>query len=612
MENHSELRVDHTGSDTTESFEGPINDFNSSHNSDEKTDVGANQTQPENNLSKTENRDSESTAEETFHEEFIKDLSTFEEGMIIEGVVVEVTPESVFVDIGYKSEGEILKTEFEEEPSRGEKIEVMIVRMENREGRLVLSKQRADEIIKWNEIKEAYEEGLPVEGTISERIKGGFKVLIKGIIEAFMPTSQLDIRRVENPEAYIGKSVLFKIDRFERNNNVVLSHRRYLEEMQEKKILKFFNNKRIGDEVEGVVKDIVSYGAFIDLGGIDGLLHTTDLSWGRVNDPKKRLNAGDSITCKILSMDSTSRKISLGLKQLVPDPWLTFSERYEKGKVFRGTVKNITPFGAFIGLEEGIEGLLHISELSWTKRIKHPKEVLKSGEQVEVMLLEYDLQKKTVSLGLRQVLPNPWDDVEVRYPVNSKIKGTVVRITKFGVFIELEEGIDGLLHVEDMSWAKQVKNPSDLYKKNQVVEAMVLSIDKENNKIKLGVKQLQENPWTTLKAKHPKGSIVSGTVTSIVDFGVFVKVDEDIEGLIHISQLSNERVDDPASLFKIGDEIKAAVIDIDENKRKVTLSIREYLTHLEKKEITKYMEDENTNTGSVTIGDLIDLSKIGE
>ncbi len=612
MENHSELRIDHPVSDISERSGEPIADHNDSNNPDEETDGGANHAQPPENSSKPENRSSENTVEEAFHEEFIKDLSTFEEGMIIEGIVVEVTPESVFVDIGYKSEGEIFKTEFEEEPLRGEKIEVMIVRMENREGRLVLSKQRADEVIKWDEIKAAYKEGLPVEGTISERIKGGFKVLVKDSIEAFMPSSQLDIRRVENPGEYLGKNILFKIDKFDRKNNLVLSHRRYLEEMQEKQILEFFDNRGIGDEVEGVVKDIVSYGAFIDLGGIDGLLHTTDLSWGRVNDPKKRLNIGDSITCKILLMDPTSRKISLGLKQLVPDPWLTFSERYEKGKVYRGAVMNITSFGAFIELEEGIDGLLHISELSWTKRIKHPKEVLKNGEQVEVMLLDYDLQKKTVSLGLRQILPNPWDDIDVRYPVNSKIKGKVVRITKFGAFIELDEGIDGLLHVEDMSWAKQVKEPSYLYKKNQIVDALVLSIDKENKKMKLGVKQLQKNPWTTLKAKHPKGSIVTGTVTSIVDFGVFVKVDEDIEGLIHISQLSNERVDDPASLFKIGDEIKAAIIEIDENKRKVTLSIREYLNHLEKKEMTKYLEDENTKTGSVTIGDLIDLSKIGK
>ncbi len=605
MENHSELKIDQPDLNISEHVPG-------THTSEKETAVNADRNQSQESSPEPAKKTGEGAADEAFQEEFIKDLSTFEEGMIVEGIIVEVNPESVFVDIGYKSEGEISKAEFENEPFRGEKIEVMIIRMENREGRLVLSKQRADEIINWDEIKTAYKEGSPIEGTISERMKGGFKVLVKGSIEAFLPISQLDIRRVDNPDEYIGKNVLFKIDKFERKNNVVLSHRRYLEEMQEKKILDFFRNRRIGDEVDGVVKDIVGYGAFIDLGGIDGLLHTTDLSWGRVYDPKKRLNVGDTITCKILSMDSTSRKISLGLKQLVPDPWLMFPRRYEKGKVYRGTVMNITPFGAFIELEEGIEGLLHVSELSWTKRIKHPKEVLKNGEQVEVMLLDYDLHKKTVSLGLRQVLPNPWDDIDVRYPVNSIIKGKVVRITKFGAFIELEEGIDGLLHMEDMSWAKQVKNPSDLYKKNQIVEAMVISIDKENKKIKLGVKQLQDNPWTTLKAKHPKGSIVTGTVTSIVDFGVFVKVDEDIEGLIHISQLSNERVEDPASLFKIGDEVKAAVIDVDEQKRKVTLSIREYLNHLEEKEITKYLEDENTKTGSVTIGDLIDLSKIGE
>jgi len=552
------------------------------------------------------------STDETFKEDFIEDLSTFSEGKIVEGIVVAVTADSVFVDIGYKSEGEITKAEFREDPRQGERINVMIVRMENREGRLVLSKQKADEIVKWEEIRKSFTSGLPIEGKIVDKTKGGFKVMVEDNFLAFLPTSQVSIRRVEDPSTYIGQELLFKIDKLNGKNNIVLSHRRYLQEMREKQIAEFFNTKHVGDTIDGVVKDVVNYGAFVDIGGIDGLLHTNDMSWGRVNNPRKYFEKGDTLTCKILSMDEENRKVSLGLKQLIQDPWETFEERYRHGNRYKGVVKKLTSFGAFVELEEGIEGLLHVSELSWTKRINHPKEVLKIQQQVEVMLLDYDLDKKTLSLGLKQVLPNPWDDIDTRYPAGSKVSTKVTRLTKFGVLLELEEGIEGLLHIEDISWIKQVKNPTDQFKKGQMVDVMVLAIDKENRRIKLGLKQLQNNPWSSLKQRHPRGSIVTGTVTSIVDFGVFIRVDEDIEGLIHISQLSNERVEDPHDLCKVGDELKAAVVDIDEKKKKVTLSVREYLNHLEEKEIVKYLDNDGTKTSSVTLGDLIDMSKIGE
>lgn len=558
-----------------------------------------------------DSKDSEST-DETFNEEYIEDLSSFSEGLIVEGIVVAVTPDSIFVDIGYKSEGEIQKSEFKQDPERGEKIRVMIVRMENREGRLVLSKQQADEIVKWDEIRKSFNEGMPIEGRVVEKIKGGFKVIVEDSFQAFLPLSQASVRRIENPDEYVGKELLFKIDKLNGKKNIVLSHRRYIEDLREKQLEEFFSTRQVGDVIEGVVKDIVNYGAFVDIGGIDGLLHTNDMSWGRIDNPRKIMEKDDNITCKILSIDEENRKVSLGMKQLTEDPWETFEDRYSKGNRYKGVVNKLTNFGAFVELEEGIEGLLHVSELSWTKRINHPKEVLKVGQHVEVMVLEFNLEKKTVSLGLKQVLPNPWDDLDTRYPSGSKVSTKVSRLTKFGVLLELEEGIEGLLHTEEMSWTKQVKNPADKFKKGQAVDVMVISIDKENRRIKLGLKQLQDNPWISLKEKHPKGSIVTGKVTSIVDFGVFVRVDEDIEGLIHISQLSNERIDDPHTVCKIGDEMKAAVLDIDENKKKVTLSVREYLNHLEEKEIHKYLDHDGADTNSMPLGNLIDSTKIGE
>lgn len=547
---------------------------------------------------------------ETFKEEFIKDLSSFVEGEVVEGTVVAVSGDSVFVDIGYKSEGEISRTEFKEIPSRGEAISVMIIRRENKEGKPVLSKQKADEIVKWKRVTKSHKEGSPIEGTVSEIIKGGFYVDIDGI-KAFLPVSQLSIHKVDNKDEYIGRELQFKIDRIDGNKNIVVSHRRYLNEMREKQAEEFFSTRSEGDVIEGVVKDILSYGAFVDLGGIDGLLHNNDLSWAKVNDPNNYVKKGEKISCKILSINEEARKVALGMKQMVTDPWLSFETRYVKGEKYAGTVTKLTNFGAFVALEEGIEGLLHVSDLSWTKRVKHPREILKAGDAVEIMVLDFDLEKKTVSLGLKQVLPNPWDDVEVHYPVGSRVKPKVTQITKFGVFLELEEGIVGLLHTNDISWIKTVKEPLEQFKKGDTVEVVVVSIDKENRKIQLGTKQLKKNPWAELRTRHPKGSIITGTITNITNFGVFVRVDEDIEGLIHISQLSNERVEDPGALYKVGQEVKATIIAIDEEKKKVTLSAKEYLKHLDKKEFNKYLEDSDDKTASVALGDLIDLSNIG-
>jgi len=580
----------------------------------EKNELQSEPAQPEegsNNSPPTEFEDQQEDVKEEFKEDFIQNLNNFNNGEIVEGVVVAVTQDSVFIDIGFKSEGEVPIKEFKETPSRGDKVNVMIVNVENREGKLVLSKRKADELVNWETIKKSYREGLPVEGKVIEKTKGGTNVDVLGF-KAFCPLSQLDIKKITDIDDYIGNKLLFKIDKMDGKNNIVVSHRKYLEEEKRKNIENFFNTKKPGDIVEGKVKEIVNYGAFIDLGDFDGLLHNSDISWRKVNSTRNFLNKGEIVKCMILSMDRKNKKVSLGIKQLTPDPWGKFLEKYEKGKKYRGTVTKLTNFGAFVELEEGIEGLLHISELSWTKRIKHPREVLKVGDEVEVMLLDYDLSKRNISLGLKQVLPNPWDEIDVQYPVNSKIKGKITRITKFGIFVEIEEGIEGLLHIDDISWTKPSKNVLDSFKLGQNIEVLVLDVDKENKKIRLGLKQLTENPWETLKTRHPVGSVVTGKVTSITDFGVFVKIDEDIEGLIHISQLSNERIENPEEVYKLGDEIKAVVVNIDEDKRKVTLSIREYLNHLEHKEIEKYLEDNEKDTGTFSLGSVIKLNNIGK
>ena len=579
-----------------------------------KNELQSEPAQPEegsNNLSSTEFEDQQEDVKEEFKEDFIQNLNNFNNGEIVEGVIVAVTQDSVFIDIGFKSEGEVPIKEFKEIPSRGDKFNVMIVNIENREGRLVLSKRKADELVNWETLKKSYREGLPVEGKVIERTKGGANVDVLGF-KAFCPLSQLDIRKITDIADYIGNKLLFKINKIDGKNNIVVSHRKYLEEEKRKNIENFFNTKRPGDIVEGKVKEIVNYGAFIDLGDFDGLLHNSDISWRKVNSTRNFLNKGEIVKCKILSMDRKSKKVSLGIKQLTPDPWGKFLEKYEKNKKYRGIVTKLTNFGAFVELEEGIEGLLHISELSWTKRIKHPREVLKVGDEVEVMLLDYDLSKRNISLGLKQVLPNPWDEIDVQYPVNSKIKGKITRITKFGIFIEIEEGIEGLLHIDDIAWTKPSKKVLDSFKLGQNIEVLVLDIDKENKKIRLGLKQLTENPWETLKTRHPVGSVVTGKITSITDFGVFIKIDEDIEGLIHISQLSNERIENPEEVYKLGDEIKAVVVDIDKDKKKVTLSVREYLNHLEHKEIEKYLEDNEKDTGTFSLGSVIKLNNIGK
>ena len=549
--------------------------------------------------------------EETFKEEFIKDLGSFGEGQIVEGTIVSVAADVVFVDIGYKSEGEIALGEFVQKPSAGEAIKVMIVKTETRDGKLILSKQRAEEVVEWDRLMSALRDGTSVDGKVVDQVKGGFTVDLK-CVRAFLPLSQCMMRKTEDPKSVIGKVLSFKIEKIDGKSNVVLSQRRHVEELRERMLTDFFLARKEGDIVEGVVKNIVTYGAFVDLGGIDGLLHVNDIAWGRVQDPKKYLKTGDKLNLKVLTLDSQNKKVSLGLKQLTPDPWETFEQRYEKGMKYEGVVKKLTNFGAFIELEEGIEGLLHVSELSWTKRINLPKDVLKEGDRVEIMVLDFDMKKKNVSLGLKQVLPNPWDTIDQKYPIGFKASAKINTITKSGIFVELEEGIEGFLSSENVSWTRQGKNIGETYQKGDMIDVVVLSFDKEYRKIQVGMKQLSENPWTTLKSLYPKGSTVTGKITSITDFGVFVRVNEEIEGLIHVSHLSRERVENPSLLFKVGDEVTAVVLSIDQDRNKVTLSIKDYLNMQEKQDLKKYLEDDVAKTGSVQLGHLIDWTKIGK
>ena len=410
----------------------------------------------------------------------------------------------------------------------------------------------------------------------------------------------------------MGSELLFKIDKINGKNNIVLSHKKYLDEINARKTEEFFETKKEGDVVEGVVKDIVNYGAFVNLGSIDGLLHVNDMSWGKVSNPSKYVSKDEKLRFKILSINAENKKVSLGLKQLSPDPWDSFEDKYATGMKSKGTVTKLTNFGAFIEIEDGIEGLLHISELSWTKRINHPKELLKVGDIVEVMLLDFDKTKRTISLGLKQVLPNPWDDLDERYPVGSKTRATVRKVTKYGAFVEIEEGIDGFIHVSDISWTKQVKTASEVFKKDEVIEVVILSIYKEARKIQIGLKQLTENPWESLLIKYPKGSVVSGEITSVTNFGVFIKVEKEIEGLIHISKLSNERIEDPKDHFQVGNKVSATVLNIDTEKQKINLSIKDFINRLEEKEMKKYLADDTAKNGSIALGDIIDLSKIGK
>ena len=485
----------------------------------------------------------------------------------------------------------------------GDSVDVLVEESEDHSGRVVLSKEKADRLLVWDEISRAYKADEAVDGVVIARVKGGLAVDIG--VKAFLPGSQVDLRPVRNLEQVVGQKLQFKIIKFnKRRGNIVLSRRALLETERQRLRLETLETLAPGQIVDGVIKNLTDYGAFIDLGGIDGLLHVTDMSWGRVNHPSELFNVGDEIKVKVLKFDPDSERVSLGLKQIQPDPWIDASMRYGIGRRIQGKTVSLAEYGAFVELEPGIEGLIHVSEMSWTKRIKHPSKVLSVGDEVEAVVLDVNEKERKISLGMKQIEPNPWSVIEETYPVGTKVMGTVRNITNFGIFVGLEEGIDGLVHVSDISWTEQVKHPSEKFKKGDEVEAVVLKIDKENEKFSLGIKQLEANPWNEILKKFPVGEEVSGEVTNVADFGAFVKLEEGIEGLIYSSELASERVDKPSDVVQAGQQVTALVTKVDPVEQKISLSIRA-LSDREQREALKKLSVQQSTSQTTTLGDLL-------
>jgi small subunit ribosomal protein S1 len=545
---------------------------------------------------------------ETFAELFENSIKQMKEGEVVRGRVLSVDADNVQVDIGFKSEGLIPTWEFMDDDGTilvkvGELVDVLVEEAEDEEGRIVLSKEKADRLKIWDEISRAYEADEAVEGTIVSRVKGGLSVDIG--VKAFLPGSQVDLRPVRNLESLLQQKLQFKIIKFnKRRGNIVLSRRALLEKERKKLRETTLQTLQVGQIVDGVIKNITDYGAFIDLGGIDGLLHVTDMSWGRVNHPSEIFQVGDEIKVKVLKFDPETERVSLGLKQLQPDPWVEAGHRYPIGKRLQGKVVSLTDYGAFVELEPGVEGLIHVSEMSWTKRVKHPSKVVSIGDNVESVVLDVDEGNRKISLGMKQIEPNPWSVIEERYPVNTRVSGQVRNITNFGIFVGLEEGIDGLVHVSDISWTEQIKHPSEKFKKGDEVEAVVLKIDKENEKFSLGIKQLQPNPWDDIMRRYAIGSEVNAPVTSVADFGAFVQLEEGIEGLIYSSELSAERVDKPSDVVKPGDVVKALVTRVDPVEQKISLSIKA-VTDKEQRQALKELAVQQSSSQKSTLGDLL-------
>ncbi len=560
-------------------------------------------------MSSEESNNAAEFNEERLREKYMQSLAQVAEGQMVPGQVVEVDSEFVYVDIGLKSEGKIPIDEFSETPQIGETVYVILLSKESRRGEVVVSKKKADEKLFWKNLRIAFDQHDPVQGVIAKRIKGGFEVDLGNSVTAFLPLSKTDVQRVGDPAEYIGLNTYFYLERLYHRSqvNIVVNRRDWLEDENSRKRDEFFENTAIGDEVEGTVKSFTSFGAFVDLGGFDGLLHINDMSWGHINSPKEVVSLGEKIRLKVIRLDPEEKKINLSLKHFSEDPWTHFEEKYEVGEVVKGKVTKLTDFGAFIEIEPGIEGLAHISELSWVKKIRHPKELLQVNDIVETKILGYDIQQGKLSLGLKQVLPNPWDDIDNRYPVGMRLKRKIKNITNFGVFLEIEEGIDGLLHLDDMSWTKKPKHPSMLYKEGDEIEVMVIDIDKENQRIKLGVKQLTEDPWKSLAKAFPKGSVIEGEITGITDFGFFVKVQGGVEGLVSKSNLfdpASESIEDVLERYKVGDTVKAVVTDIHPSRQKLALSIREYNRRMQQETMVQYIHDDSSEE-KTTLADLI-------
>ena len=529
------------------------------------------------------------------YEETFKNL---EEGTITEGRVVAVTKDKVVVDIGYKSEGMIPNDQFSTEELQsikvGDRLQVYIEECEDADGNLVLSKEKADKMKIWEELEKLFNDGKSIDGKIVARIKGGMMVDIG--VKAFLPGSQIDLHPVRDLDGLVGRTFPLKIIKINhRRGNVVVSRRVLLEETRDSKRKTTLSTLKEGQLIQGVVKNITDYGAFIDLGGIDGLLHITDMSWGRVGHPSEMFNIGDKVEVSVLKYDRETGRISLGLKQKSADPWTGVAGKYPIGTRVRGRVVSLTDYGAFIELEPGVEGLVHVSEMSWTHEVRHPSRVVSIGDQVEAAVLNVDPASRKISLGMKQTAPNPWDMVEGKYAIGTRIEGKVKSLTDFGAFVGLEEGIDGLIHISDMSWTKHIKHPSELFKKGQKVEAVVLRIDKEKERLSLGYKQLGNDPWDDeIPSRYAVGDVAVGKVSKVADFGIFVELEGGVEGLIHISEAGLDSQAKLEEKFKLQDEVTAKIIKVDREERKIALSLRDHQMDSDRRQVDEYHATQGT------------------
>ena len=502
-------------------------------------------------------------------------VKNYREGSIVKGHVLEKRPKEFLIDIGYKSEGVVSASEFDDPDDIhvGDEVEVLLERLENDQGMVVLSKQKAAQRQNWDKICKLFEAEGIIKGRVKAVVKGGLTVNVG--VEAFLPASQVDINPPKDLTQFVGNTYDFKIVKLnEDRKNVVLSRRELIEAARSERRQQFLGTVSAGDKIEGTVKNITDFGAFLDLDGIDGLLHITDMSWARLSHPSEAVKPGDRLTVVVLEINKEKERISLGLKQLQANPWNRIEERFPIGQKVRGKVTNLMPYGAFVQIEEGIEGLIHVSELSWTKRIVRPSDVLTLGQEVEAVVLGVNKEDQKISLGVRQLEPNPWDEIEQRYVIGKQVRGQVRNMTAYGAFVELEEGIDGMVHVSDLSWTKKINHPSEVLKKGDEVDAVVIDIDKANQRISLGVKQLETDPWKEIEGKFKVGDLVKGTVSKIANFGAFVELPGDIDGLVHISQITEDRVEKVKDVLKPGQEVEARVIKIDKTERRLGLSIK--------------------------------------
>jgi small subunit ribosomal protein S1 len=564
------------------------------------------ETQSIDNLT-NEEEGQDTTKEENFAELVESSFHKAQEGQIVTGVVVQITPEYVMVDVGSKSEGQIPVDQFLDDDGKftvavGDDVEVFLEGMGDNAAGVRISKTKADKIKVWDEIAEICETEKTIEGKVVARVKGGMQVDIG--VPAFLPGSQIDLKPVRNFDKYIGETFEFNVLKYNRKRgNIVLSRRPLLDKTRDQRKDFISHALESGEIFRGQVKNITDYGAFVDLGGIDGLLHITDMSWGRINHPSDMIKVGDEISVKVLKFDEDKERVSLGLKQLTPDPWETADQKYPVESKWIGKVVSITDYGIFVEMETGVEGLVHVSEMAWTKKPRHPSKMVHIGEEVEVMVLNVDRDQKRISLGMKQLRSNPWDVIADRYPEGTKIEGKIRNVTDFGIFVGIDEGIDGLVHISDISWTQRIKHPGDFYKKGQTVQAVVLNIDKENERFSLGIKQMAEDPWETVPERYPPGAKVNGKVSSITDFGVFLEIEEGIEGMIHVSELSKDRVSSPHDFTKEDAELTAVVLKVNKKDKKIALSIKS----LEKTQ--DYEQKSYTGSQDVVASNLGDLLK---